>query len=204
MFSGLVETVGTVSDLHATAAGLEVTIAAPLGELAPGDSIAVNGVCLTVRDHTADSFTAAASDMTLSRTTIADWEVGRRVNLERALRADSRLGGHIVQGHVDGSGTVIDVMDGPDVSLVSVRVLPAVAELLVPLGSIAIDGVSLTVNALPAPDVAQVALIEYTRSHTTLGDLQPGQLVHVEADVIAKYVRHLLEPYIRRRDSVGG
>lgn len=198
MFSGLVETVGSVSELHATAAGLEVTIAALFDELAPGDSIAVNGVCLTVRDRTADSFTAVAGDMTLSRTTIADWEVGRQVNLERALRAGSRLGGHIVQGHVDGSATVIDVMVRPDISLVSVRVPPAVAELLVPLASIALDGVSLTVNALPAPGVAQVALIEYTRSYTTLGDLQPGQLVHVEADVIGKYVRHLLEPYIRR------
>jgi riboflavin synthase len=198
LFSGLVETVGTVRELRATAAGLEITVAVSFDTLAPGDSIAVNGVCLTVRQHAADSFTAAAGDMTLSRTIIADWEVGTRVNVERALRADSRLGGHIVQGHVDGSGTVIDVQARPDISLVSVRVPPAVAELLVPLGSIALDGVSLTVNELPAPDVAQVALVEYTRSHTTLGDLQPGQLVHVEADVIGKYVRHLLEPYIRR------
>jgi riboflavin synthase len=138
----------------------------------------------------------AAVLTTLGRTNILDWGAGTRVNLERAMRADSRLGGHIVQGHVDGVGMVESVATAGDARLVNVRLPRDLAELMVPHGSIAVDGVSLTVNELPEPDVVQLSLIEYTLGHTTLGDLRAGSRVHLEADVIGKYVRHLLAPYM--------
>ena len=117
------------------------------------------------------------------------------MNLERALRASDRLGGHIVQGHVDGLGTVRRVERFEDAVLVDVAVPLEIAELLVPHGSITVDGVSLTVNAIPAPQVVQLSLIEYTLRHTTLGALAVGDVVHVEGDVIGKYVRQLVTPY---------
>jgi riboflavin synthase len=138
----------------------------------------------------------AAVVTTLGRTTVADWRAGTRVNLERALRAGDRLGGHLVQGHVDDTGTVVAARTEGDARLIDVRLPREIAELMVPHGSIAINGVSLTVNDIVAPDVVQVSLIEYTLSHTTLGDLAPGQRVHVEADVIGKYVQRLMAPHL--------
>jgi len=117
------------------------------------------------------------------------------VNLERALRADARLGGHIVQGHVDSVGTVVAVQRDGDALLVDIDLPNGLAELMVPLGSVAIDGVSLTVNALTG-DRLQVSLIEYTLNHSALGDLEPGARVHIETDIIGKYVRRLAAPYL--------
>ncbi len=164
--------------------------------LAEGESIALDGVCLTVRAHGDGWFTVAAVLTTLGRTDIASWGVGTRVNLERAMRADARLGGHIVQGHVDGGGVVESTAAAGDARLVNVRVPRELFELMVPHGSIAVDGVSLTVNDLLEGGVVQLSLIEYTLMHTTLGDLRAGSRVHIEADVIGKYVRHLLAPYM--------
>ncbi len=196
MFTGLIEDVGVIEGVRDDAAGLELKVRSTFTGLAEGESIALDGVCLTVRSHGEGWFVVAAVGTTLGRTNIATWGEGTRVNLERAMRADGRLGGHLVQGHVDAVGTVESVVSAGDARLVNVRVPGELAELLVPHGSIAVDGVSLTVNELPAADVVQLSLIEYTLAHTTLGELREGARVHLEADVIGKYVRRLLAPYM--------
>jgi riboflavin synthase len=199
MFTGLVDDVGVVERVERTEAGRELRISSRYTGLTPGESIAVNGACLTVREHGAGWFTVAAIVTTLDRTTIGSWEVGRRVNLERALRLGDRLGGHMVQGHVDGVGTVERVLRRDDALLVDVRLPDDLESLMVPHGSVTIDGVSLTVNALPGPGILQLSLIEYTWTHTTLGALRAGDVVHVEADMIGKYVRQLVAPYAAAR-----
>lgn len=197
MFTGLVSSVGVIESARTTPAGLEFRVACSYTDLQEGESVAVNGVCLTVRECAPGGFVASAMEATLSRTTLANWQVGTPVNLERALRASDRLGGHIVQGHVDAVGRVVGVRESQDALLVDVDAGADLEDLLVPHGSIAIDGVSLTINAIVAPSIAQVALIEYTRSHTTLGQLAAGDLVNVEGDVIGKYVRSLLAAHLR-------
>jgi riboflavin synthase len=197
MFTGLVDAIGTIDGVTETPAGREFLISSRYDDLADGESVAVNGACLTVFGRTDGRFTVAAVVTTLGRTAMGDWAAGKRVNLERALKPSDRLGGHIVQGHVDGVGTVQRVRKSGDAVLVDVAVPREIAELLVPHGSITIDGVSLTVNAIPEPSVVQLSLIDYTLRHTTLGDLEPGDVVHVEGDVIGKYVRQLMTPYLR-------
>jgi len=196
MFTGLIEQVGEIESVRTSEAGRELRVRAAFPDLATGESIAVNGACLTVREFGTGWFTAAAVTTTLERTTIGDWKVGTRVNLERALRASDRLGGHIVQGHVDCVGVVAAVGREGDAHLIDLSVPAAFEPLFVLHGSVAIDGVSLTVNDLK-PSGLQFSLIEYTLRNTNLGDLKPGSRVHVEADVIAKHVRRLLEPYLR-------
>ena len=195
MFTGLVDDVGTVERVATTDAGREFRIACRYDSLTAGESIAVNGVCLTVREHGPRWFVAAAMSTTIGRTTMGDWRAGRRVNLERSLRVGDPFGGHIVQGHVDGVGEVRDVRRASDAQLLDVALPASVAELTVPRGSIALDGVSLTVSELPDPTTVRVSLIEYTLRHTTLGDLAPGHGVHVEGDIIGKYVQRLLAGY---------
>jgi len=199
MFTGLVDDVGVIDRVTDTPAGREFVIRSRYDDLVDGESIAVNGACLTVRDRADGRFTVAAVVTTLGRTAIGSWAPGKSVNLERAMRASDRFGGHVVQGHVDGVGTVLRVRRLDDAVLVDVAVPTEVAELLVPHGSITVDGVSLTVNAIPEPAVVQLSLIEYTLRHTTLGTLDPGDAVHVEGDVIGKYVRQLMHPYKRER-----
>lgn len=198
MFSGLVDSVGTIEHVAGTAAGREFRIACRYDDLAVGESIAVNGACLTVREHGPGWFSVAAVTTTLDRTTIGAWTAGREVNLERALRAADRLGGHLVLGHVDGVARVTAVEQRDDARLVDLALPSDLAELMVPHGSLTVDGVSLTVNALPAPDAVEVSLIEYTIRHTTLGALREGSEVQVEADVIGKYVQRLLTSYRTR------
>ena len=195
MFTGLVEAVGTIEDIAETPAGRELRVRSPWSDLPDGESVSINGACLTVRSSSSGSLTVAAIATTLDRTTIGQWKVGTRVNLERAMKVGDRLGGHIVQGHVDAVGTVRDVARRDSALLVDIEAPEEVARLLVPHGSITVDGVSLTVNSLPAPGMLQVALIEYTERHTTLGALRAGDRVHLEADVIGKYVQALLAPY---------
>jgi riboflavin synthase len=196
MFTGLIELVGEIERATQTDAGRELRIRAEFPDLAAGESIAVNGACLTVRDFGQGWFDVAAVTTTLDRTAITSWVPGTRVNLERALRATDRLGGHIVQGHVDCVGRITARDQAGDALLLDVSIPVELQTLFVLHGSITIDGVSLTVNDLRASGV-QVSLIEYTLRHTTLGQLQPGNRVHVEVDVIAKQVRRILEPYLR-------
>lgn len=197
MFTGLVDAVGLIDRVRVSAAGRELRIRAPYSDVTLGESIAANGACLTVRDVGAGFFDVAAVVTTLERTTVGMWDVGTRVNLERAMRANDRLGGHVVQGHVDAVGRVLELGMREDALLINVAVPPDIDELLVPHGSVTLDGVSLTVNELPGPGILQVSLIEYTRRHTTLGDLKVGDSVHLEGDVIGKFVRRLLQPYQR-------
>ena len=192
MFTGLIDDVGTVTRVGATDAGRELRVECRYDDLAEGESIAVNGACLTVRECGPRWFTAAAVTTTLGRTTLGGWRVGRRVNLERALRVGDRLGGHFVQGHVDGVATVNSVRQQGDARLVDLALPAELAELMVRHGSLTVDGVSLTVNDLPSPDVVQISLIEYTLQHTTLAGLAIGHRAHVEADMLGKYVQRLL------------
>jgi riboflavin synthase len=201
MFTGLIEQIGEIESVRQSDAGRELRIRAQFDDLEDGESIAVNGACLTVRGFGSGWFEAAAVLTTLERTTIGDWHAGTRVNLERSLRAADRLGGHLVQGHVDCVGTVVAREMGSDALLIDLAVPASLEPLFVLHGSIAVDGVSLTVNELK-PRGVQLSLIEYTLRHTTLGDLQAGSRVHVEADMIAKHVRRLLEPYLQGTTAV--
>ena len=195
MFTGLVNDVGTIERVTPTSAGREFRIRCRYDDLTEGESIAVNGACLTVRTRGSLWFTAAAVSTTLSRTTMGTWQTGRRVNLERAMRVGERLGGHLVQGHVDGVAHVTGVREAGDARVIDLALPPGLADLMVRHGSIAVDGVSLTVNDLPGPDSVQLSLIEYTLRNTSLDALGEGDEVHVEADMIGKYVQKLLGAY---------
>ncbi|MEP6732452.1 MAG: riboflavin synthase [bacterium] len=199
MFTGLIDDVGVVERVEQTEAGRELRISSRYEALADGESIAVNGACLTVRRSGDGWFDVAAVVTTLGRTTIGDWQKSRRLNLERAMKLGDRLGGHIVQGHVDDVGVVERVERHVDALLVDVRLPDDLVPLMVLHGSVTIDGVSLTVNALPEPGILQLSLIEFTWRHTTLGALKIGDRVHVEADMLGKYVRQLVTPYLAAR-----
>jgi riboflavin synthase len=191
MFTGIVSAVGRVAKATRNGGGVLLSIRAPYKGLRRGESIAVNGACLTVERVVRGGFTAHAVETTLDRTLVGEWVAGRPVNLERAVRAIDRLGGHLVQGHVDGVAGVTRVTKQGDAVLVDLQVPPDVLEVSILHGSLTVDGVSLTVNALPGGDTAQVSLVPFTRAHTTLGALRPGDRVHVEGDVLGKYVRRL-------------
>jgi riboflavin synthase len=188
MFTGIVDAVGRIDAVHVNN-GVELRVKASYKGVKKGESIALNGACLTVEKVLKGAFTVHAVKTTLERTLIGEWRKGRAVNLERALRAADRLGGHFVQGHVDGIG-VVEGTNG-NAYVLDVRVPSDVAEITVLHGSITMDGVSLTVNALPRAGVIQVSLVPFTREHTTLGKVKQGDRVHVEADVLGKYVRQL-------------
>ena len=190
MFTGIVEAVGRVAAVQDNN-GAVLRITAPFRAVKKGESIAVNGACLTVERVIKGGFTVHAVATTLSRTLIGDWQKGRTVNLERALKAGDRLGGHFVQGHVDGVGRVEQLAEHGDAVLVDISVPREVEGTTILHGSITVDGVSLTVNTLPRAGVIQVSLVPFTREHTTLGDVKVGDRVHVEADVLGKYVRQL-------------
>jgi riboflavin synthase len=195
MFAGLVEELGTVSAVSARDAGLRLTVLAGriLEDLAIGDSVAIDGVCQTVVARNQESFDVEAIATTLSRTTLGELRAGDIVNLERALAYGSRVGGHLVQGHVDGVGTVQSVQHRGEHVLVDVQLPVEVAEVTVLHGSIAIQGVSLTVNAVPGVGVAQVALIPHTWQHTNLHTLRSGSRVNVEGDLLGKFVVQYLK-----------
>jgi riboflavin synthase len=199
MFTGLVTAVGEVRRRVEDERGLELAVACPYEGLVPGESIAVDGACLTAQQVAPGEFTSHIIRTSLERTNFSSYSVGRKLNLERALQVGDRLGGHLVQGHVDGVGTVERVAERDDARLLDLTVPDDVARVSVPLGSITVDGVSLTINGMPTPGVIQISLIPFTLQHTTLGQRRPGDRVHLEADTIGKYVAHLL----RAREDPG-
>jgi riboflavin synthase len=192
VFTGLVQDLGKVTAVAATADGVTLGVRTRLArELAEGDSIAVNGVCLTATAIADGQFSAAVMHETPRRSSLAAAEQGSDVNLELALRASDRLGGHIVQGHVDGLGSVRDVRDDGFARIVTVSAPAELLRYVVEKGSIAVNGVSLTVVAV-AEDWFSVALIPETLERTTLGAAAPGSPVNLEVDVVAKYVEKLV------------
>jgi riboflavin synthase alpha subunit len=196
MFTGIITAVGTVRSVASLAGGrrLEIDVDPEfLKDAHAGESIAVDGVCLTVIGFAKNAFTVDAIGTTLSRTSVGEFGPGRRVNLERALAFGDRLGGHLVQGHVDGVGRVEAVTERGEHVLIDVALPEDVAEVTVLHGSITLDGVSLTVHALPAPGRAQVAVIPYTWEHTNLSRLRPGSVVNVEGDMLGRFVIHYLK-----------
>ncbi len=189
MFTGIVTAVGAVRAVRPDRrGGIELEIRAPYQRLELGESVAVDGACLTVAKKGRGWFGVRAIRTTVDRTRLGSLAVGSRVNLERALKLGDRLGGHLVQGHVDGIATVHGVAKKGDALLVDLAVPSAVASVSIPLGSITVNGVSLTVNRIPEPGIIQVSLIPHTRRHTTLGSLARGDRVQVEGDAIGKYV----------------
>jgi riboflavin synthase len=193
MFTGIITAVGTVQQAKPSDGGVELTIACSFSDLELGESIAVDGACLTVQAQVDGGFTAHVVGTSLERTGFGEYGEGRKVNLERALRMGDRLGGHLVQGHVDGLGRIDLIQQREDARLLNLTVPEAIGRFSVPLGSITVDGVSLTVNAKPTTRVVQISLIPFTLQHTTLGERQVGDRVHLEADTIGKYVAALLD-----------
>ena len=192
MFTGLVADLGRVVALHESDEGAELEVATALaGDLAPGDSVAVNGVCLTATAVTPKGFRSQAMRETLARSSLGRLRAGSPVNLELPLRADGRLGGHIVQGHVDATGAVAEVREEGFSRVMRVEADADVLRYLVPKGSVALDGVSLTVSALDEAGF-EVSLIPETLQRTTLGSLREGAAVNVEVDILAKHVERLL------------
>lgn len=194
MFTGLVQEIGTIERFDADEDGAHLRIATSLGpEIALGDSIAVNGCCLTATAADPAGFDTEAMNQTLTVTALGGLEAGARVNLELAMRASDRLGGHIVQGHVDGVGTVLEAREDGFARRLRVGLPAPLLRYAIDKGSIALNGVSLTVAAL-GDDWIEVALIPETLERTTLGELEPGSRLNVESDMVAKYVERLVSP----------
>lgn len=200
MFTGIIEELGTVTAVDERGDSVALTVRGPLvvSDAQHGDSISVSGVCLTVVEQTPETFTAFVMKQTLDMSAHGSLRSGDRVNLERAASVGDRLGGHIVQGHIDGTATVLETDDGDGWRRVRFALTPELSPLVVDKGSIAIDGVSLTVSAVSpestAPDAAwfEVSLIPETLAATTLGVRVPGDRVNIETDVLARHVRRML------------
>jgi riboflavin synthase len=194
MFTGIVEELGVVEGLEEQADAIRLTVRGPhvVTDAHLGDSIAVNGCCLTVAERDGETFTADVMRETLDKTSLGALEPGSKVNLERAVTATTRLGGHIVQGHVDGTGEVLSRTPSEHWEVVEVSLPSDLSKYLVDKGSITVDGISLTVVEV-RDESFTVSLIPETLARTTLGLKQPGERVNLEVDVIAKYVERLLE-----------
>ncbi|MFH1638980.1 MAG: riboflavin synthase [Chloroflexota bacterium] len=191
MFTGIVEEVGRVSSVQP--GRIVVTAENIPGKMSLGDSIAVNGVCLTVTSLTAGSFSVDVMPETLRRTNLGNLMSGGRVNLERALSLNGRLGGHLVQGHIDGTAMVAGIVREGGARIMRFTPVPGLMRYIVEKGFIAVNGISLTVVARDAGSF-RVSIVAYTGEHTTLGTLEPGDLVNLEIDIIAKYVEQLVRP----------
>jgi riboflavin synthase len=195
MFTGLIQDVGTVAAVESGADGAGLRIATALGaEISGGDSVAVDGVCLTATSAGPDEFEAEAMNQTLALTAIGDLNAGSRVNLELAMKASDRLGGHIVQGHVDGVGEVAAVEGDGFARRLRMSLRPELLRYALDRGSVALSGVSLTIAAL-GEDWLEVSLIPETLERTTLGEAEVGRKLNVECDVVAKHVERLMQPF---------
>jgi len=195
MFTGLIEAVATVGRVDPVASGYRLRLETPLGaDLQLGESVAVNGVCLTVTAQDADGWQADIGPETARVTTLGALRPGHRVNLERSMRADSRFGGHLVQGHIDATGTVVDLRAEGESHWIAMTFPAVLTPLFVPKGSVAVDGVSLTVAAL-GEDRFEVMIIPFTWEHTTLAHLQAGAAVNLECDMVGKYVARAAQWY---------
>ena len=194
MFTGIVEEIGTVEAVEelGNGRGFRIRAATVLEGLSLGDSVSVDGACHTVTELRPDGFSVQSVATTLQRTTLGSFTAGRRVNLERALAFGERLGGHLVQGHVDGVGEVTRVERREELVLIDFTLPPEVAPVTVLHGSITLNGISLTVNALPTPGAAQVSIIPFTWDHTAIQELAAGDAVNLEGDMIGKFVRRML------------
>ena len=195
MFTGIVEEVGTIRAIRRGAHSSVLSIQAKtvLSDLSIGDSVAVNGVCLTAVSKDSGGFSADVMHETLNRSSIGARTVGSRVNLERAMAADGRFGGHIVSGHIDGTGTIAALRRDDNAVWYTVKADPALLRYIVEKGSIAIDGISLTVATVET-DRFSVSLIPHTAAVTILGEKRPGDVVNLETDIIGKYVERLMQP----------
>jgi riboflavin synthase len=203
MFTGLIEATGRIESMTPTDGGERVRIATELGgALRPGDSIAVNGVCLTVAFCDSSGFVAELSPETLRVTTWRSTAAGRMVNLERPLLADARLGGHFVLGHVDGTGTVTRFVPDGDCHRLAVEIDPSMLVYVVSKGSIAVDGVSLTIASLEGATV-EIQLVPFTVAHTAFQATHVGDAVNLECDVLGKYVVRLLDTSLPRARADG-
>ena len=194
MFTGIIETVGEVVAKELREGDVKLTLKADesyLEAVMLGDSIACNGVCLTVVDRTSNQFMLDVSVETLSLTTIGDWDVGSKVNLEQAMIASSRFGGHIVSGHIDRIGEIIDIADDARSWRMTVRVPKNIRQYIAKKGSISVDGVSLTINSVEDNEFS-VNIVPHTLSHTIIGDYKLNQKVNIEIDTIARYVERLV------------
>jgi riboflavin synthase len=195
MFTGLVEDIGNVESVDSTDDGSRIRIATRLGrEIATGDSVSVNGVCLTATAVDPNGFETDAMNQTLEVTALSDLEPGAKVNLELAMKASDRLGGHIVQGHADGVGEVVSIADDGFARRLRLALDPELSRYVIDKGSLALSGVSLTVAAL-GDDWAEVSLIPETLERTNLGGVAVGDRLNVECDVVAKYVERLAKPF---------
>lgn len=198
MFTGLIEELGTITAIEKLPDAARFTISGPavLSDAQHGDSIAVSGVCLTVIEQAEGTFTADVMEQTLAMSTMRDVQVGRKVNLERAARAGDRLGGHIVQGHIDGTATVLAITPSADWRILKFSLTPELAPLVANKGSIAVDGTSLTVSNVSDPGEKsqwfEVSLIPETLTATTLGERVVGDTVNVESDIVARHVQRML------------
>jgi riboflavin synthase len=195
MFTGLIEAVGRVADVSSTGAGIRVRVRASLArEVAPGESVAVDGVCLTVTKTIGDEIEADVGPETARVSTLGALRPDQDVNLERAMRADDRVGGHFVQGHVDATGAVLDLRLEADARWITVGFPVGLAPYLVRKGSVAVNGISLTVADL-GEDRFHVMIVPFTWQHTSLPSLRVGDRVNIECDMIGKYVARTLELY---------
>jgi len=202
MFTGLVEGVGQITELTPQGSGflIRIKISFNLKGTKVGDSIAVDGVCLTVVQLEPQAFRAQLSPETISRTTFKLKKVGDLVNLERALKLGDRLGGHLVTGHVDGVGAIKRIAKMGDYTLIEISIPKDLIQYLVPKGSIAVDGISLTINEV-LEDAIRLMIIPHTLAVTTLGVKKVGDLVNLEVDVIAKMVHRFLKPYLSKAEE---
>ncbi len=193
MFTGIIEEIGHVQRINQQSRSAQIQIKASkvLGDVAVGDSIAVNGVCLTVVSFDNQHFTADVMPETINKTTLQELKPGSPVNLERALQVGGRLGGHIVQGHVDAVGTIVQKQVLEIAIIYRIKTTPELLQFVVPKGSVAIDGISLTVVDV-FQDSFTVSLIPHTAHETTLGGKDPGDRVNLESDIIGRYVQHLM------------